>query len=219
MEPKSKLANWRFFLLWILAGTLGWVVAGIIMVGYTLFSNSVVGSSLDRIGGIFGAEILSWTVGSAITGILQWLVFRQRIRKSALWILATFLGWTLGGALGALIIGFPRIYFVGELLSWTVGGLVVGIAQWLFLQRKIRKASWWVPVSVIGWIIGGFLGRLSYLALNWELHQAPGIAIDTFFRGTAWIVGESAGNVVKGAVIGIITGIALVWPARKVSIK
>lgn len=64
------------------------------------------------------------------------------------WILAT-------GASGAFIgyMAAPTDFF-WELIA---SGFVVGIAQWFILRRYIKSASWWIPLSGFGWILGIYL--------------------------------------------------------------
>jgi MFS family permease len=37
-------------------------------------------------------------------------------------------------------------------------GLIIGVMQWLALQRWVRRAGWWLLVSALAWAIGPILG-------------------------------------------------------------
>ena len=43
-------------------------------------------------------------------------------------------------------------------LIFFVMGLAIGIAQWLFLQRRLARAGWWIAASALGW---GLLGLIT----------------------------------------------------------
>lgn len=63
-----------------------------------------------------------------------------------LWILANGAGGTVLGALSSEdtdVFTYPYM-----------GGLIVGVAQWLVLWRYIPQAGWWVPASAFGWVLG-----------------------------------------------------------------
>ena len=97
------------------------------------------------------------------------LVFETSLKQS--WIVANFVAFTIGGALGggvlrALIepwfgadvsaLEAGRIQAVGSGASAALFWILAGVAQWLVLRRAIR-ADWWIPVTALGWILAGIL--------------------------------------------------------------
>lgn len=60
------------------------------------------------------------------------------------WIMATTLGWILGGT---LFTGIPLI----------AAGVVIAGFQWTVLYRRIAKAWRWFLLSAIAWIVGYIL--------------------------------------------------------------
>ncbi|BAY83646.1 hypothetical protein NIES267_31360 [Calothrix parasitica NIES-267] len=67
-----------------------------------------------------------------------------------------FLNWIIATGAAGFFIGYmaaPTDFF-WELIA---SGFVVGIAQWVVLQRYIKSAVWWIPISGFGWILGIFL--------------------------------------------------------------
>ncbi len=129
------------------------------------------------------------------------------------WVLATTLGWILGGLLP------------GDL--WI--GVTVGVLQWLVLRPLVHQAGWWISLSSVGWamghvvvvtampvgdevLIGSVLGAMMGIAQWFILRR--------WFRGGGWwIVASTAGwglglfglmgALLIGAVAGIVTGIVL----------
>lgn len=60
------------------------------------------------------------------------------------WIMASTLGWILGGT---LFTGIPML----------AAGVVIAGFQWTVLYRRIHKAWRWFIVSALGWIVGYIL--------------------------------------------------------------
>ena len=73
-----------------------------------------------------------------------------------LWMLASAVGWGMGGA---LIV--PVSLAVDSVLVLAVsGGIVVGGLQWLVLRQQIVRAGWWIVGSTIGGLVCGAWGPL-----------------------------------------------------------
>ena len=124
--------DWTLWLQWVMVTTLGWVLGGIMLAEFAL--------------GVLGIVI----------GVLQWVVLRQYIRQAGWWILASAGGWAIGWLMVMVIppeVGIP----IG-----TVLGAAIGVNQWLILQRHLRRAGWWVVVSILAWTmgLGGLAGEL-----------------------------------------------------------
>ena len=133
-----------------------------------------------------------------------------------LWILATALGWFLGGVL---------LSGIGLVPS----GIAIAFLQWLVLKPRITKAWRWSVVSLIGWSIGWGISLMAY-SLGFDflngmlIGVATGIAQWLILRqeiqwsgwwiavsAVAWAAGISLlpGIILSGTIAGVITGIAL----------
>jgi hypothetical protein len=187
-EPRRK-PGWGFWLLWVLASTVGWAVG--------LAVGDAVG---DAVGG-GGVVAMVAAVGGA--GVAQWLLLRRQVHRAGWWILASTAGWAVGlavgGAVSHAVVGavgsamrFAVLLAVGDAVGGAVAGAVVGAAQWLILRRQVRRAGWWILASTAGWAVGLSVGD-----------------------AVGWAVGDAVGWAVGGAVIGIITGAVLVWLLRQ----
>ena len=133
-----------------------------------------------------------------------------------LWILATALGWFLGGVF------LPGIGLVPS-------GMAIAFLQWLLLKQRIHKAWRWILLSLIGWSLGwgisliayslGFdfvngmviglcTGAAQWLILREEVHWSGWwIAVSA----VAWAAGITLlpGVLLSGTIAGVITGTAL----------
>lgn len=132
------------------------------------------------------------------------------------WIVATTLGWILGGAF------FPVVALVA-------GGMATGLLQWPILYRRLDKAWMWPLSGAIGWL-GGWLAALMLVPAGFEflagLFAGAGAGVGQWFylrarlrwagwwipvNALAWTSALSilAGVLMSGAIAGAMTGIAL----------
>jgi len=85
------------------------------------------------------------------------------------WVLANVLAFTAAGALGGTLLRSlqQRYYTVVKSMGravlidmWTVGlactifGVFLGAAQWWVIRRQ-SAATWWLPATVLGWVLSG----------------------------------------------------------------
>ncbi len=106
-------------------------------------------------------SVLGWAIGWAFlpemaigvaVGLLQWLVLRSKFQEGGWWVLLSGAGW----ATGHTVVGALQMDIV--VLQGMVIGTVLGIVQWFILQRWVRRAAWWIPISGLGWAVGPILG-------------------------------------------------------------
>jgi hypothetical protein len=142
------------------------------------------------------------------------------------WIMATTLGWLLGG----LIVSG---------LTIVISGALVGVFQWLVLQDRIAHPWRWIVFTFCGWTIGyliifiasprefkmfdgmliGFTtGVAQWMILRHELHWAGWWII---FTVIGWTTGLTIlpGIMLTGTLSGVMTGLALEILLRNPKIK
>jgi hypothetical protein len=152
----------------------------------------VLGAGLDLAFSFFGIVL-----GIGV-GVLQWLVLRRRVSGAGWWVLASAAGGY--GIIQAGFLGFSQsLESYGLLLRWTgvvaLGGAVTGTLQWLVLRGQVSRAGWWVLASTVGWgLVGAVLG-----AFPWGVGDTDALVA----------------LVVTAAVLGAVTGGALVWLLRQ----
>jgi hypothetical protein len=106
---------------WIATTILGWLLFAVVL-GLSFLFSAILPSAL--------AFVL---IGGSL-GLVQWLVLRRHVRRAALWILASVLGW---GALSLLTDG--AISSQQEVLSVVFLPPIAGsIAWWLLLDKLPR---------------------------------------------------------------------------------
>jgi hypothetical protein len=177
---------------------LGWTLAtaGGMLLGFLLTIPLV--NMLD----LGFARILVPILAGVLIGFSQWIVLRQYLTTGSDWVLAGGAGWAAGYALGLLLMQNLSSTFLGGTGAYLLFGAIVALVQWPVMRREIPSTLTWIVVNSLGWAAGLWA---SQIALNLFFHEPviePAVS-------TVVIAGTS------GLVAGAITGIALIWIARR----
>jgi hypothetical protein len=142
MTIGSSSFDWQFYLKWVIASTLGWLI-----------------------GLAFGRPEIGIGV---IVGIVQWIILRPMIHQASWWILASGLGWAVGWA--AIILIFPEEIGViaGGFIGFTVGISQWVIMRRWFYQAGwwiiISTLAWAIGLTgimgetFVGTVVGAITG-------------------------------------------------------------
>lgn len=124
------------------------------------------------------------------------------------WVLASVVGRALGRIatdatirlepwIDAWSRDWPGVWPVFAAVIWATFGLVLGLAQWLVLRPRIRRAGWWVVATALGnglaHLLGGPLVMPLVEMVSWEY---------------GWEVGDALHGTLVGGLAGILIGIA-----------
>jgi hypothetical protein len=113
------------------------------------------------------------------------------------WIVATTLGWLLGG-------------FLFDITPLLWAGVAVGFLQWFVLQGRIPLPWRWFLATAAGWVLGYFL---VLLGVPVELEPLNGIVLGLTTGVAQWLLLRKelswAGWWVAFSVMGWTTGLAL----------
>jgi hypothetical protein len=128
---------------WVRACFLGWLL-GVILV-------LLLSSFLD----FMGIENLQFYLGTGMgagIGFAQWHQLRKYLKVNTYWILASIFGMTLP----FLIVDQLSFGTYEQKLPVCIalGGLVVGLLQYLLLKPNLNGSQLWIAGSVISWILG-----------------------------------------------------------------
>ena len=183
-EKPNEYLGWAFWLMWVLANTVAWIVGMSVLWVLSFILGPLTQGPLQLVGwAIVGAFV------GGFFGVNHWFLFRPLGANTIghwahWWVLATIAGWS---AAIMVIIGLGT----GENLGFTVTGAVIGISvgipQWFVLRPYAQRAEWWGLSNMVGWILG--------LAM-----------ID--------VVGQGLGFPLVGMVSGTLTGGMMVWLLR-----
>jgi hypothetical protein len=189
-EAKIKRNEFRLWLEWTLATTGGMLIGFLLAIPLVNF--------LDL--GL--ARVFVPIVAGTLIGFSQWVVLRRYLATHSDWIFAGGAAWAAGYAIGLLIIQNLSSTFYGGIIAYVLFGAIVAIVQWQMLRREIPSLLTWIAINSLGWAAGLLA---SQFVLNLFFHQP----VIEPAASTSVIAGTS------GLVAGAITGIALVWIARR----
>ena len=96
---------------------------------------------------------------------------------------------------------------------WRAAVVVLtGVMQWLVLRRQVARAVWWIPASIAAYFCGM---AAVYMLFSFVLSNIPHLS--ELIWGGVTITGPVL-SLIWGAVLGAITGAALVWLLRQPAI-
>lgn len=234
-DSSRQMSRWTLWFWWTLA-TAGGITASSSILALVFRGMSLVNPLFTTLlaAGHFGYAInlLSHAVVGGIIGtgpgLAQYLVLRPRVQQAKQWVRTSIISIALGNLFSlpafsladSIMYGsdpyvprpFPYFDPVGAVtvsaIMAAVAGAVIGIAQWPFLRRRIRRTGWWVLISALAWGVGVIPGHFGGIVLgNTEWIPTWGwLEVGDLFLST-W---EAMGLPIVGAVVGAITGLALV---------
>lgn len=200
LSVERRDAGRFFWLKWVLGSTLGWIVVFVL-------SFVTIGAVVEALWGnpetAFGEDSLAFaavltavfTVSFVGLGSVQWLLLRQRFARMGRWAPASGVG---GFVVAVLYLALTGVVgeAANEVIHNAVAGTVVGWLQWRILRGQVAHAQLWMPVTALGFVVGG-----------------GGAAV------VSAVTGMDAGD---SAMIGIpamsaVTGAAMVWLLRQPS--
>jgi hypothetical protein len=194
-EIKLAPNPWETVLLWIVTDTLS-ILGGILLGAFlndTLWNTNLpqcVGDciSIDMLinNPIQRAFVFGLSIGG-IKSLCEMLVLQKwKIRWDG-WFPASIVGWSLGVTIAVGLEMFNSHSGINQLL----GGMVIGISQWVILRHYLPKAYWWIIANVIG-----CFAVLSYIPLGYTFSMMLENSV-VFF--------------VMGFFAGLMTSVVLSW--------
>jgi hypothetical protein len=146
----------------------GWIVANLL--GVAAIGGLTLIPFLTSIPGVLVSSLI---IGLPI-GFAQWIALRRVAPISVLWVLTVSAGLLLGlvaiPILGGIWGSLDDESVLSLTAAYTTIGLLVGMAQWLFLRGHFTKSLAWLLGSAVGLGLGIGLVLVSNL-----IHQS-GIA-------------------------------------------
>src|SRR5215207_4413187 len=152
-SERRSFPGWRWMAVWPafpVAGYIGWKVGGRV----DAVDATLVGGALTGVG----------------LGAVAWWAAKGALGRSAAWIGASAVGYAVGLAAGAALVGYDTDLGALTLMGF-VSGLALGAAQGLVLARQGRRAlalPWAVAMPIL-------------FALGWFVASVTGIGVDDQF--------------------------------------
>ena len=174
--------EWRFWLLQMGVTAAGEAVVVAVAVAVVGAAGGAVAVAVTagKFWEMVGANEVVWTVGwavvggmlgamlGAIVGPLQWLVLRQGVPDTRLWVVASIVGWAAPWAVGRAVLDPPPTSGAGGAVVGGAVGAIAGTLQWLVLRRGAPNAVLWMLASILGGavplaVLGAALGLFTAL--------------------------------------------------------
>jgi len=168
MNSGENASRWTYnsFLVWMLSGFFGFCIMFLIIgiplsllnriLGATFVMNGVTHITEDYLSQFVAIPLIAVGVS-----LIQYFVLRSSLARTGWWFWATSLGWML--AFAGIGLNFSAVYIlpqnpvVSSLLSGTLIGALIGLAQWLVLRGRAAHAGWIIPANALGWGIASMI--------------------------------------------------------------
>lgn len=128
--------GWRFLVLWLALTNIGFVVG--LGIEFALFQS------------------VNTAIAILLTAFLQAWVLDRHLPIAVLWTIGTVVFWWIGAFASIQIIGMatPDVNIVARVgFISLLGGVLIGIPQWLLLREWIPQVRWWwLGVSALSWL-------------------------------------------------------------------
>jgi len=198
------------FSKWLAVTTLGWALSLLAVGGVNIHSQPELqtliasyffnGALIGLIVGVGQAFILKSQQVPWLKWTLVTLIAYAIGLPVSIWLASSFALWNWPAGLPKLTEN-PGIFMSISLSQAALGGVILGVGQWLILRKHIvlatrRGALLWILGNVCGLGVGGFLATILDSLIWLEYFSAP--------------VGHILARASVGVVLGLMTGIILV---------
>lgn len=154
MSTRTSTFGWAFWVRWVVATVIGWVVG---MFGAIILSNLVVNLVYHK-----ETNLIVGLCAGAGVALSQKIAMRRQITLSQAWV------W--GATIG---IGIPDVVAVilnelspGTGNAWLTplliaGGAICGLLQIPALRAHASKVYWWVLATTVSWSLAWFISHFA----------------------------------------------------------
>ena len=189
-----------------------WTILTIVGMTVGVSVNMVVANSVKRAVSNAWAEavlvlVMSGAVLGTVFGFAQWFVLRKQFKHAAVWVLSTAVAVSVGMTLVPIVIlGLAyasniNVVGIDYVVSGAILGVVFGLPQWWFVLRKqFKRAAVWLLATAV--------------AVSAGMMVAPGVIRALRLFAEPGIVSGAGIAAVFGTILGIITGLPLIWLLR-----
>ncbi len=214
--PKQQ----KFLIEWVLATSIGLALGEVFLspLAFRFVPFSLPMGGFDLFGTML--SVASGIATGVAIGAFQWLTLRNYISHSWRWIIATPLAMASGSLIQGLLFAIARCYLpmdasaaVWAATNWIsvfIYGVLIGLMQSVVLRKSLLKTWTWIITNGFGWPVAiavgeEFIRPIFYPRVDFGFHVInpyPEIVIYG----------------VVGILIGIITGVLMLWLFKQNSI-
>jgi hypothetical protein len=149
---------------------------------------------------------VSGAIFGSIAGASRWALFRGRLGPGHS-VLVTALGWGFAGiAVGAMgALSSPGRLGGDYQFGMVLGGVIVGLSEWVLLRGGMKRAIWSFALLAVGWGLGGVISWSLYERLSVSGVPVPNVLLAV---GDEHLMTEVVGAILGAAVGGLVVGVA-----------
>jgi len=198
------------FIKWLAVTTIGWTISPLAIGGVNVHS-------LPELNALIASYFFNGALIGVIVGLGQAFILKSRQVPWLKWTLVTFNAYAVGLPVSVWLAssfalwdwpadlpkltGNPGIFMNISLSQAALGGLLLGVSQWLILREHIvlvtrRGALLWILGNLSGLGLGGFLATILDSLILMGYFSAP--------------IGHVVTRASVGAVLGLVTGVILI---------
>ncbi len=194
MSFRHGQINKHFFKRWVLV-TFGGYLLGFVLTMIGLIIGDLISEKWTTMPEF--QFVIGMSMGAGV-GFAQRRIIRKWIGVGKQWIWTTIIG--LG--LSFLIFDLIAIALNGVAQDWdslylalVFGGLLIGLIQLRMLRLHSKRAIWWIPTCIVGWVLAGLVSNVT-------------------FNGEWDVIVNLCMRLCGGVFVGSVTGVMLVWVLR-----
>ena len=169
-RPQRDPSTGSIYNLWVVMNLSGWVFGGLL----GALTSRVVGHLHLRDCDACASMATAVFVIGVVLGFAQWIVIRRVLRGSAVWVVATAVGLSLGYCVGFKLINrvsipchpledlpwvmeYRSLVPIENFISWEAEliaqSLAMALTQYVTLRRWVERAGLWIVATVVSYTL------------------------------------------------------------------
>ena len=196
----------KLLLKWVLATVIGFVLGEVFLSprAFDFLPVDFPQSAWDLLSIVLGVS--PGINAGLLVGAFQWLILRSYTPNSWWWIIVTPLGMASGSIIETLFFKITSHYSSIDIwISIFLYGVVIGLCQWAVLRQSLINAWTWVITNGFGWALAITIGED---IIRPRLYDFGFLDFVQYLYNPIY---EIAIYGTVGILIGIITGLLLLW--------
>ena len=186
--------NKHFFKRWVFITFVGYII-GFVLTMIGLIAGDLISENWTTMPEF--QAVIGISMGAGV-GLAQRRIIGKWIGAGKQWVWASIIG--LG--LSFLFFDLIAIVWNGATHDWdslplalAFGGLFIGLLQLRMLRVHSKRAIWWIPACIAGWVLAGLASNVTFTG-EWDAILNLGMILS------------------GGIILGVVTGGMLVWMHR-----
>lgn len=185
LKANAPQRFWLFLILWVIGTVIAYTLSGM-MFHFPSGFPPQNGSDFNASG--LGGGLMAGTLTALLVGGIQTAILTIITSGAWRWMLASWAALVISHTIGDML---PDPMALPVVIA--VGGVMLGVAQWLALRQSVPRSPSWIAVTAIAWAAAIWLGlRITPASADWQ-------------------TGHLVVGITSGSLLGIATGALWAW--------